>query len=394
MTSPNFEKPTIFIFSTAYLPMVGGAELAIKEITDRLSDYFDFVLFTSRFKRSLLKLERVGAVEVHRLGFGTRFDKYFLPVFGYLKARQVIKNYELQTMNYKLLLWGMMASYGSIAVYFLKRRNPGLKFLLTLQEGDPEEYLVSGRLGLMGFWFKKIVSRADRVQVISKYLGGLAIKLGADKEAVDIVPNGADIEVFGRGFPAEELRNLRLRYGFNSKSKAVITASRLVRKNALDVVIKAVAEISEAHFFVAGTGSEEKSLRRLAQKLNIQNRVHFLGNLSHDELARYYAISHVFVRPSRSEGLGSAFLEAMAAGLPVIGTRVGGIPDILQHNFNGLFCEVDDIEDLILKMKRFLHDLDFGRSIGANAKRFALENYSWDKIAQKMSAIFFRLLRP
>ncbi|OGZ31376.1 MAG: hypothetical protein A3J00_01985 [Candidatus Niyogibacteria bacterium RIFCSPLOWO2_02_FULL_45_13] len=122
--------------------------------------------------------------------------------------------------------------------------------------------------------------------------------------------------------------------------------------------------------------------------------MHFLGNLSHDELARYYAISHVFVRPSRSEGLGSAFLEAMAAGLPVIGTRVGGIPDILQHNFNGLFCEVDDIEDLILKMKRFLHDLDFGRSIGANAKRFALENYSWDKIAQKMSAIFFRLLRP
>jgi len=388
MTSQNFEKPTIFIFSTAYLPMVGGAELAIKEINDRLSDYFDFVVFTSRFRRAYPKHEKLGAVEVYRLGFGMPFDKYLLPILAYFKARKVIRTFR------RPLLWGMMASYGSIAAYFLKRRNPGFSFLLTLQEGDPEEYLVSGRLGLMGFWFKKIVSRADRVQVISKYLGELAIKLGADKEAVDIVPNGVDINVFARDFPAEDLKNLRLRYGFSSNSKAIITASRLVHKNAVDIIIKAVAEIPEAHLFIAGSGPEEKSLRRLAQKLNIQNRILFLGNVSHDELSRYYAISHVFVRPSRSEGLGSAFLEAMAAGLPVIGTKVGGIPDILQHNFNGLFCEVDDAEDLVQKIKRLVHDLDFGRNLGLNGRRLVEENYSWDKIAQRMSSIFFRLLRP
>ena len=91
MTSPNFEKPTIFIFSTAYLPMVGGAELAIKEINDRLSDYFDFVVFTSRFRRAYPKHEKLGAVEVYRLGFGMPFDKYLLPILAYFKARKVIR---------------------------------------------------------------------------------------------------------------------------------------------------------------------------------------------------------------------------------------------------------------------------------------------------------------
>ncbi|MEK7567129.1 MAG: glycosyltransferase family 4 protein [Patescibacteria group bacterium] len=377
------QKPTIFIFSTAYLPMIGGAELAIKEITDRLPDYFDFILFTARFSRTLARFERIGAVDVYRLGFGASFDKYLLPILGYFKAR---------SLGGPQLLWGVMASYGSIAAYLLKRSNPGLKFLLTLQEGDPEEYLTSGRLGLMGFWLGRLIKSANQVQVISFYLKKLAVKFGANFITTEVVPNGVDLSVFEKKFSPENLRELKIRHGINDKQKVVITASRLVRKNGLDILIKAIAEIHDAHLFIAGTGPEEKKLKELAGLLKLEKRTHFMGDIAHGALSKYYALSHVFVRPSRSEGLGSAFLEAMGAGLPVIGTNIGGIPDFLENGKTGLFCEVDDPHDLAVKIKRFIHDEDFRKNIAEKAQEVARQNYSWDKIARKMGSIFYRLM--
>lgn len=388
--SQTGQKPLICIFSTAYLPFIGGAELAIKEITDRLSNDFDFVLFTARLNRKFARFERIGAVGVYRLGFGMPFDKYLLPILGYLKARKLISKFEF--LNSNLMLWGMMASFGSIAAYFLKLLNPELKFLLTLQEGDPEKYLIFGRMGLMGFWLKKLVRASDQIQVISKYLKNLALNLGAYAEKVATVPNGVDLGVFGREFPIEELKELRIRYNIENKHKVAITASRLVYKNAVDVLIKAMAEISGEHLFVAGSGSLEKELKELALDLGLEKRTHFLGDVGHKDLARFYAVSHVFVRPSRSEGLGSAFLEAMASGLAVIGTKVGGIPDFLRHGENGLFCEIDDPKDLAFKIKRVFYDQGFREKLSKNAVSTARENYSWDKISTAMGGIFYRLI--
>lgn len=383
------QKPKILIFSTAYLPMIGGAELAVKEITDRLSDYFDFVLFTARFSRLLPAEEKIGAVYVYRLGLGFWFDKYLLPMLGYLKARKLMKKSSPQP-----LVWGMMASYGSIAVLALKKKKPEIKFLLTLQEGDPEEYLISGRMGLMGFWLGKLIRMADKVQTISFYLRNLAIKLGANPNNIEVVPNGVDPDVFAKDFSPEVLREIKIRHGIARNQNIVITASRLVRKNAIDILIKAMAEVHDAHLFIAGIGSEERKLKELTGNLKLTSRIHFMGDMAHDSLSKYYALAHVFVRPSRSEGLGSAFLEAMGAGLPIIGTNVGGIPDFLKHNETGLFCEVDDPHDLSIKIKRFIHDENFREKIAANARKLAIDNYSWDKIAKQMSAIFYRLLRP
>jgi len=391
---PKINKPIILIFSTAYLPLTGGAELAIKYITDNLAENFDFVLFTARFSRSLSRFERIGAVEIHRIGFGLPLDKYLLPVLGYLKARRLIHNYKPTANSYRLILWGMMASYGSIAAYFLKKRSPEAKFLLTLQEGDSQEYLEKGRLGLMGFWLARLVKTADKVQTISFYLKRLAVKHGASFNETEVVPNGVDLNIFNKNVSSEELRELKIRHGITDKQKVVITASRLVYKNAVDVLIKAMNEISDAHLFIAGTGPDESKLKNLAEELKIIARIHFMGDMTHDALSKYYALAHVFARPSRSEGLGSAFLEAMGAGLPVIGTNVGGIPDFLKHNETGLFCEIDNPCDLAAKIKRLIHDEGFRKNISAEGRKLARENYSWDKITQKMSAIFFRLLRP
>lgn len=364
--------------------------MAIKEITDRLTGDFDFTLFTARFKPSFPRYERLGAVEVYRLGFGLPIDKYFLPFLGYLKARRLIKKYQIQNTKYKLLLWGMMASFGSIAAYFLKKTNPKTPFLLTLQEGDSEEYLMKGRFGLMGFWIRRVLHSADRIQVISSYLKSFAIKMGASAGRIDIIPNGVDLETFGRPVSEIEIQEIRNRLAITTDKKIIITASRLVYKNAVDTLIWALKETPNAYLIVAGSGPLENELRRLTETLNLENRMRFLGGISHKELARYFAIANVFVRPSRSEGLGSAFLEAMAAGLPIVATPVGGIPDFLKDEETGLVCEVDNPRHLASQIKRLLYNSDLRKTISANSKNLIEENYLWEKVAHSMQRIFQR----
>src|SRR3989338_7534047 len=120
-------------------------------------------------------------------------------------------------------------------------------------------------------------------------------------------------------------------------SKVVITVSRLVKKNGVMDLIDAMRFLPESvHLLIVGTGELEDALKRIAADLGHAHRVHFLGHLSQDDIPPYLWASDVFCRPSLSEGLGNAFLEAMAAGVPVIGTPVGGIPDFLKDGETGL----------------------------------------------------------
>ena len=157
-------------------------------------------------------------------------------------------------------------------------------------------------------------------------------------------------------------------------------------KNGLDSLIRAMHSV-DAVLLLVGSGKQASKLRSLALDLGISDRVHFIGHVSHAELPGYLSIADVFVRPSRSEGLGSAFLEAMAAGLPVVATRVGGIPDIVQDGQNGLFCEVNHPKDVAEKINRILGD-DGLRQRLAQGGRQTAQQHDWSKIAEQLQHIF------
>src|SRR3989344_767164 len=128
----------------------------------------------------------------------------------------------------------------------------------------------------------------------------------------------------------EELYILRRKLGKKEGDIFLITTSRMVRKNAIDVIIRSLT-LLDAHvkFLILGIGPDEEMLRELARSQGVADRIQFLGQILHTEMPKYLKVSDIFIRPSRSEGLGNSFLEAMAAGLPVIATPVGGIPDFL-----------------------------------------------------------------
>ena len=371
----------ILIFSIAYHPIAGGAEVAVRNITDRLLSC-EFDLISCRFGKFQPRQERIGNVHVYRVSSGGRIGKYLYPLFAYRLAVKLHRERPYE------IIWAIMAAFASGAAMFFLRKFPKVKFLLTLQEGDPIEYIHRRVRWFRGQW-QKIFKRADYIQAISNFLAVWAKQEGATCP-VEVVPNGADLKNFQ--FPIFNFQSK-----FNYSIFKIITTSRLVHKNGIDILIQAVAKLrnhlppTTYKLQILGTGPDEEKLKSLAKELGIADRIEFLGHIEPDELPKYYTEADIFVRPSRSEGLGNSFLEAMAAGVPVIGTPVGGIPDFLIDGETGLFCQVDDPSDLAEKMERLIADEQLQQKLITNGRKLVAEKYDWNIIAGRMNNIFQRL---
>jgi len=388
----------ILIFSTAYLPMVGGAEIAVKEITDRIGE-MEFDMITLRFSSRWPKFERLGNINIYRLGFFTnnptmadlvkwplKLNKYFFPFLACAKACR------LHRRNKYDGLWAMMAAFAGFAAMFFKIRHKNVPYLLTLQEGDPIAE-IKKKVFFVFPLFKRIFTKADFIQVISNYLVGFAREMGY-RGALEVVPNGVDAEKFkveSLKFKVEELKNELKIADFE---KIIITASRLVKKNAVDDIIKSLVYLPDnVKLLVLGDGPDRKMLENLAVELKLDGRIIFKGAYDNDDLPKYLAVSDVFVRPSLSEGQGIAFLEAMAAGVPVIATSVGGIVDFLKDGETGLFCQVDNPHSIAEKIRQYLDNKELSKKIIFNAKNLVVKNYNWDLIAVKMRNIFNNIIK-
>jgi len=361
----------ILIYTTAYLPLIGGAEIAVKEITDRL-DGFSFDLITSRLDRNLPKEEAIGRIKIHRLGWGTPLDKLWLAWRG---GRYGLK---LHQKNHYDVVWGVMASFGGLAALRFKELVSEVKFLLTLQEGDDLKEI---KTKMMPLWwrFKKIFTRADCLQVISNYLADWAKRMGA-RAPIVVIPNGVDFNKFG--------------FIERQKNKVIITTSRLVKKNGVDSLIKALLFLpADYRLQILGIGPEESRLRSLVTKFKLTERVEFKGLVPQENLAAHLHQAEIFARPALSEGLGNSYLEAMACGLPIIGTSVGGIPDFLSDAQTGWFCQPNNPFDLAEKIKLVTSADNQSQvdQVVSQARHLVEEKYDWVKIAERMKQLLANL---
>jgi len=389
----------VLIFSLVYYPrFIGGAEIALKEITDRISpEDFEFHMITLRLDKNLPKVEKIGNILVHRIGFSgnckdpanslrfpLKINKYLFPILGYWKAKKLHKKYKYDAT------WSMMASYNGFSALFFKNKNPKIPFILSLQEGDPISY-IKKRVGVFYPIFKNVFKKADLVQAISRYLGEFAKSMGYRGE-VFVVPNAVDTKHFSKEIDSSELEKLKKDLGKGGGDVFLITTSRLVVKNAVDDIISSLSYLPEnIKLLVLGQGYKEKNLRAQVKKLGLKERVKFLGFVGHDDMPKYLKISDIFIRPSLSEGFGNSFVEAMACEIPVIATPVGGIIDFLfdpdrnkEFPPTGLFCEVKNPESIAKQIKRYLGNPALRQQIILNAKRMVFEKYDWNITAKDM----------
>ncbi|HRH24434.1 MAG TPA: glycosyltransferase, partial [Candidatus Paceibacterota bacterium] len=322
---PHRAPKRVLIFSLAYRPFIGGVEVAIQEITNRIPfEEIEFHVLTLRMDSRLPREERLGNVVVHRIGFArsgapitdlTRFplrlNLYLYQLWAAFAAAQLHAKYKFD------LVWAMMAHTAGIPAGIFKRFHPSVPYLLTLQEGDPPEYIEKLMRPVFSL-FKQGFTQANELQAISGFLLAWGKRMGFRGTGV-LIPNGVDTKRFARTHARTADGTTRL-----------ITVSRLVRKNAVDDIIRALALLPDSvSLSIAGIGSDEKMLRALVEEQGLTSRVTFLGNVSQEALPELLSSHDIFVRPSRSEGMGISFIEAMAAGLPVIATQEGGIADFL-----------------------------------------------------------------
>lgn len=379
----------VLIFSTAYFPHVGGAEVAIREITDRTQDAYEYHLVCARFERSLPKTERIGAVTVRRVGFGIRvLDKILAPFLTALFA--------LRQPRYDLY-WAMMVTYGSGGAYLANcirfwKRTP---VVLTLQEGDPPAYLRSKWFGLVGVSWRLALSQSKTVTVISSYLGNLAKEFGYTDQPI-LISNGVDTQRFMHTGSFEERECVRKSMGVGTNDTVLVTTSRLVKKNACDVVIQSLSFMPDSVFFVIyGDGPDKEELVALARREGVSERVLFLGHVPYEELPSALHAADIFIRPSRSEGMGNSFIEAMAAGLPVVATQEGGIADFLydavrnpERPPTGWAVDVDQPEQIADAVARIQQDMEATQKTVANARKLVEEKYEWKFVAAQMKSVF------
>ena len=394
----------ILIFSLAYFPKhVGGAEVAIKEITDRLSpEEYEFHLVCNRYDSTLPKEEKIGNVMVHRIGFSTKeptmADLRKLP----LHLNKILFQFQAFVFSSKLHrkekfdgAWAMMAHSCGIPASKFKQAFPDVKYLLTLQEGDSINHIET-KMKVFGKAFDRAFTSADSIQVISTFLGNWAKQKGFAGEPI-LVPNAVNTAHFTQEYTEQELREVRRELGVKDNDFLLVTTSRLVHKNAVDDAIKAVALLPDnVKFLVFGTGPEEMKLKALAKDLNIENRILFGGHISHEVMPKYLKACDAFIRPSRSEGMGNSFVEAMAAELPVIATQEGGIADFLfdetrnpDKKTTGWAVDADNPEQIKSAVEDIMNRPDKVREVLATAKSMAIEKYDWDLIANRMDKEVF-----
>ncbi|MEK7144799.1 MAG: glycosyltransferase family 4 protein [Patescibacteria group bacterium] len=397
----------ILIFSLAYYPnFVGGAEVAIKEITDRISpEDFEFHMITLRFDSRLPKTEKIGNIFVHRIGFSRPspaigdlkkfplfLNKYWFQFMTAFAAARLHRVYRFDG------IWAMMAHSCGIPAGIFKTFHPEVKYVLTLQEGDPLEYIE--RLA-RPVWplFKRGFTKADEVVAESTFLGRWARRMGFTGP-LEVIPNGMDAERFARTPSGNELTTICEEIGKKEGETWLIHTGRLVHKNALDIVIRALPLLPESvHFFMLGDGTDKRALARLAEEIDVSKRVHFHSYVSLTAIPLYLKACTIFIRPSRSEGMGNSFIEAMAAGLPVIATQEGGISDFLfdakrnpDKPTTGWAVDTDSPEQIAKAVTEILKDPERVTQVQTTAKRLVFAKYNWDLIASDMKATFDRLL--
>ncbi len=373
----------VLIFSTAYLPLVGGAEVALKELTDRLTDV-EFDMVTAMIKPGLPKEEMVGRVKVHRLGSGHALDKWLLPQTALKKAE------ELHAAKPFDLTFVLMASYAAFAAERFKRRHPEVPMLLNLQEGDPLDY-IAARTRFVRPWFLNIFRRADALQSISTYLDRWGKENGFKGKESVVIHNGCDVARFSRIFSGADRQGLRREYGLSPDDFVVVTTSRLVVKNGVDLLIAAMPQQADGvKLLIAGTGELESDLRAQVARLDVADRVVFAGNVPQADLPLLLAASDVFCRPSRSEGMGISFVEAMAAGLPTVGTPVGGITDVIHDGIDGLMVTPSSSKAVADALHRLHGDPELRKKL-SDGGREAARRFDWKVLAQDARALIGRL---
>jgi len=235
---------------------------------------------------------------------------------------------------------------------------------------------------LQGIYLRTVARRLfDKVSAVICLTRGDAesvARIVGSGDKIFVVPNGVDTELFK---PASV-----------KDSSLIAWVGRLVPEKGLVYLLRAmrmvVEERGDARLVLVGDGPLRTELMSLADRLGLGGRVDFVGPVGRGEVAELLSKSSVFVFPSLREGLPFSVLEAMACGLPVVGSDIPGVNDVVRHEENGFLVPPRDSKALAENILALLDDDEIRRRFGVEARKAIVNNYGWDTVLKKIEKIY------
>lgn len=376
----------IALVNSYYPPWIGGAETYVSNVSRGLRDLgHEVTVYCSN--RPLATGESIeDGIRVVRMNTPLRF--YGMPIT--LLPRRLFSEYDVIHSNFPGPYFAAFSAFianakstPSVLTWHndLPRVTSGAGFAVRIHDKVSSSYLDL---------YDRIVATTMLYAKTSKTLKRYSNKLS-------VIHNGVDTKRFNPNVNGDVVRE-RLRLG---RAKVAIFVGALTTFHAykgVDTLIRAFKKVCEASsdlkLLIVGAGELASGYKKLAQELGISPRVIFAGGVNDAELPQYYAASDFALLPSRdsSEGFGLVLLEAMATGKPVIGSRVGGIPEIVNHGVNGLLVEPNNVDQLASAMGLLARDDEARSRMGRSALEFAKAN-DWSAVAAKLCKVYESIQR-
>ncbi|HEU65443.1 MAG TPA: glycosyltransferase family 1 protein [Chloroflexi bacterium] len=237
-----------------------------------------------------------------------------------------------------------------------------------------------------------VLKRTGRLIAVSQASAHFCRLLGCPEEKITVVPNGGDPACFNGEI---DVLAMREELGIGAEP-LVVTASRLIKRKNPKLLVSAFARVLEvvpdAKLAIAGSGRQKDNLSRQIKDLNIVNSVFMLGVLAKEKVAQLMAAAEVFVLPSKLESFGLSLLEASAAGVPIVCSNAGGVPEIFKDGFNALLYPPGDEDAMAKAIICLIQDRELAEKISANARETA-GRFTWDLAAQRTLRVYEEVLQ-
>lgn len=317
---------------------------------------------------------RAGMIDNVKEGFLVKIQ-----VLTFLFFNVIHSILKLRKMDVVHVQWPIPNGLGAI---FLKKIY-GIPYINTIHG---EEVHLSKRYHLL-FALRWLVNNSSKTITNSTATRKFCLEAGLDGDKIEVIPFGVDTDFF-RPLDVYKDENIF----------QILSVGYLIERKGFEYLIRAMPLVLEKHkqarLKIVGSGPLESKLKELIYELDLGDEVEIVNNVSDEELLMIYNSSDLFVLPSivdsqgNTEGLGVVLLEAMACGLPVIGSDVGGIPDIIVDNELGILVNEKDLNGISLAITRFIEDDKLRELIVLRGNVIINSKFSWDKISESYVEIF------
>lgn len=301
-------------------------------------------------------------------------DCGMLGAYSYVGFALKKRAWLLKHNNYDLEHFFFSLPTGILSLSPFKRRKQ--PYIVSLRGSDVPGYdLFNQKLEkihkLLLPLTRSIWRNSSAVVALSNGLKKIAIETAPDQE-IDIISNGIEIDSF---FPADTQKT-------HEGPTKLITVSRLLERKGIHHLLEAIAKPTPlpVTLTIAGTGSYEETLRSKCKELNLSHCVKFTGFIRRDQLPELYRQHDIFALPSQTESFGLVFAEAMSSGLPILGTFVGGIPELVRHETDGILVNPAKPDEIRKALETMLSDPEKRLAMGQAARQRIEEKYSWKSI--------------